>query len=69
MAQTTLNIRNIDADAVDRIKARAGARGITVGQYVERLVQLNDYMLTHGDSSRNTHLAALRAVGLEPVTV
>ena len=37
----TLNIRGIDLDAVKGIKLAAGARGMTIGQYVAALYQLH----------------------------
>ena len=42
MAKRTLFIRNIEDTAVDRIKRAAGARQLTMAEYIERLVDLHD---------------------------
>lgn len=49
-ALTTLNIRNIDADAVARAKRAAASRDMTIGEYVARLVDLHDAMRALADS-------------------
>ena len=48
---TTLNIRNIDADAVARAKRAAAARDMTIGEYVARLVDLHDAMRAFADTA------------------
>ena len=42
MAKRTLFIRNIEDTAVDRIKRAAGARQLTMAEYIEKLVDLHD---------------------------
>lgn len=39
---TTLNIRGIDGQAVEKAKLAAGSRGWTVGRYFEALVELHE---------------------------
>lgn len=38
---STLNVRGIDSSAARAIKAGAAARGLTIGQYLHRLVLLH----------------------------
>jgi hypothetical protein len=47
---TTLNIRKIDADAAARAKRAASARGLTLGEYFARLVDLHDAMRALADT-------------------
>lgn len=42
LTTTTLNVRQIDRDAVARIKRHARARGLTLGQYLGRLALLHE---------------------------
>lgn len=72
MADTTLNLRKVDADAVARAKRAAAARGLTVGRYFERIVALHDIARAIADEPgfRDTYVAAelqerLRELGLE----
>jgi hypothetical protein len=60
---TTLNIRGIDAEAVERIKR--AARGLTAGEYLARVVELH---LALCDALTPDKLPAeLKRLGLEAV--
>jgi len=62
----SLNIRGIDAGAVEKAKRAAGARGWAVGQYVERLVALHEVARQHAAScDSQSFREAMRALGLE----
>ena len=66
----TLNVRNIDGRAAERIKAGARARGWTAGRYLAALVDLHDAMRALADTptadGRWQQIAVeLEALGLE----
>lgn len=70
---TSLNIRGLDPEVRDFIRATMGARGLTYAGYVERLVKLHRTML---DTRTGTNVDApylyaglLKHVGLEAVKV
>jgi hypothetical protein len=63
----TLNVRNIDAEAVQGIKRAARARGLTVGQYLPKLVALHDAARARADAGDDGLQAELMALGLETV--
>lgn len=64
---TTLNVRNIERDAVERIKRAAAARDLTVGAYLARLVTLHDIARQRADSGDDGLMAELVAIGLQTV--
>lgn len=69
---TILNIRGIDAGAVERIRRAAASRGWTHGEYVARLVDLHDAMRALADTEtpdgRWEQVATeLEALGLQTV--
>ena len=79
MAKRTLFIRNIEDTAVDRIKRAAGARQLTMAEYIERLVDLHDVVRAWADGSTddNGNFAAahnavlystLTTLGLQTIT-
>ncbi len=63
----TLNIRNIDDDAVARLKTAAAARGLTVPQYVALLVDLHETTRAQADAGDDALQAELAALGLDTV--
>ena len=65
---TTLNVRNIDRRAVERIKASAAARRMTLGEYIDRLSQLHTACLLIGPEPEYVE-ATLEEVGLQSITV
>lgn len=70
---TTLNVRNIDDQAAERIKRAAHARGMTVGQYLAKLIDLHDAMRALADTptsdGRWRQVAVeLEGLGLQTVT-
>lgn len=72
MAPTTLNVRGIDDAAAQRIKRAAAARGMTIGEYLARLVDLHDAIRARadhgGDDQADPALAAeLESLGLQTV--
>lgn len=67
MTTTTLNIRNIDADAVERLKRAAGVRGLLIGQYVARLADLHEAVRARADAGDDALQAELDALGLGTV--
>lgn len=68
MAGTTLNIRGIDDEAAERIKARARIRGMTLAQYLTALVSFHDAARALADTKGGPISAELRARGLQTVT-
>jgi hypothetical protein len=68
MSDTTLNVRNIDSDAVEEIKHAAAVRGLTVGRYLERLVQLHQIARQQADAGNGALQAELETLGLQTVT-
>lgn len=69
---TTLNIRNIDEDAVARLKRGSQARGWTLAQYVSALALLHDAMRALADTPTpdgrwEQVQTELTALGLETV--
>lgn len=68
MTLTTLNIRNIDADAVARAKRAAASRDMTLGEYIARLVDLHERARALADGDYYVQLATeLEALGLSTV--
>lgn len=72
MTLTTLNVRGIERETVERIKRAAAARDILIGDYLGRLVRLHDELRTidgNGHGADATYIAnLLRRVELETVT-
>lgn len=64
----TLNIRAIDDDAAARAKRAAEIRGLTIGQYVAKLVALHDVARQLADSGDETLQAELTAIGLQTIS-
>lgn len=64
----TLNIRNIDEGAAERIGRAARVRGITLGQYLARLVDLHDASRSRADAGDAGLQAELEARGLQTIT-
>ena len=64
---TTLNIRNIDANAVSRLKRSADMRGLTLGQYLAKLADLHDAARARADAGDDALQAELTALGLATV--
>lgn len=64
---TTLNVRKIDRDAVDRIKRAAQMRGMTVGEYLTRLADFHDAARARADAGDVGLHAELMARGLQTV--
>lgn len=64
---STLNVRGIDGKAAARIKAAAAARGMTIGEYLGKLVTLHDDMRALAEDQTNVR-TALKRLGLETVT-
>ena len=60
----TLNVRPIEDAAAARIKRAAAARGLTIGQYLAKLSQLHEALLTADEPNE-----ALEETGLGPVNV
>lgn len=63
----TLNVRGIPTEAVERIKRAATLRGLTIGQYLDRLSQLHAVARQHADNGNASLQAELQALGLETV--
>lgn len=51
MTTTTLNVRGIDSEVVERLKRGSQARGWTLAQYLAALVSLHDAMRALADTS------------------
>ena len=62
---TTLNIRGIETDAAARIKRAAQARGMTIGEYLARLVDLHDAVRARADAGDDGLQAELMSLGLQ----
>ncbi len=62
-----LNIRGDDltAEAVERAKRAAAARGWTLARYLTQLVALHDVARAHADAGDAALDAELQALGLE----
>lgn len=63
--ETTLNIRGIDSEAVERAKRAAALRGWTIGRYVAALTALHDAVRQRADAGDDALQAELVALGLE----
>ena len=63
--RTTLQIRNISTETVERMRQAAGARGWTYARYVEALVELHELMLV--DDLDENCASRVRLAGLQPV--
>lgn len=63
-----INIREIDDQAGARIKAAAGARGMTIGEYVAALVKLHDATRARADAGDEGADTDLKVLGLQTVT-
>jgi hypothetical protein len=66
-ATHAMNIRGMDADAARRIKAAAGARGLTLGDYLARLVTLHEQMRILADAGHEHLQPLLEKLGLQTV--
>ena len=69
--EAALNIRHMDRSARERLSRGARARGMTLAQYVQALVDLHDAMRALADTEHRDSLhvlAELRRLGLESVT-
>ena len=69
--EAALNIRHMDRTARERLSRGARARGMTLAQYVEALVDLHDALRMTADSDYDPNgyaQATLEALGLESVT-
>ena len=67
--EAALNIRHMDRNARERISRGARARGMTLGQYVEALVDLHDAVRDLADGPRSpAAIHILKSLGLESVT-
>jgi hypothetical protein len=64
---TTLNVRGIDAEAAERIKRSAQTRGLTVGAYLARLIELHHTTCMWADQGDETCGKVLEELGLETV--
>lgn len=64
---TTLNIRNIDRRAVERIKRAAHLRDMTVGEFLAHLIDIHDAVRAHADAGDAALQAELVARGLQTV--
>jgi hypothetical protein len=70
---TTLNVRGIATVAAHRIKRASDARGLTIGQYLARLVNLHDAIRARADHGGTDGqgdpalLAELTTLGLETI--
>lgn len=64
----TLNVRGIDEAAREDIKRAAQARGLSVAQYIERLLELHQRALARTEYDYNNQVQALLDdVGLQEV--
>lgn len=61
----SLNVRPIEDEAARRIKRSAAARGLTIGQYLAKLSELHEGLLTSPASAK----AQLEGLDLGPVNV
>jgi hypothetical protein len=64
---TALNVRRIDAEAAARIRRAARARGLTIGAYLARLVELHQAACAMADGRKKALDALLKRLGLETV--
>lgn len=62
-----LQIRGLDARTVARIKRAAGARGLTVAQYIARLADLHEECRTAADGGTGVVANVLSKLGLATV--
>lgn len=68
MAQTTLNVRKIEADVAARINRAAHVRGLTIAEYLARLAELHQASCALADDHGPQALSALlKRLGLETV--
>lgn len=67
VAETTLNVRGIASDTVERIKRGAASRGMTIGEYLGRLQEVHDAARARADTSDDGLLAELVSVGMQTV--
>lgn len=63
-----LNLRKFDPAVKDRAKHLAGARGLMLPAYFERLVAMHEALLAKSAAGDKHSTARLREVGLDPVT-
>lgn len=65
---TTLYLRNLDARAAERIRTAAGARDMTLPEYIARLVDLHEIVRARADAGDDGLQAELVALGLQTVS-
>lgn len=64
----SLNLRKFPAERRDIAKRRAGAHGITVGEYVCGLMDVHEALIERAQAGDSAAMAILVAAGLEPRT-
>jgi hypothetical protein len=64
----TLFIRGVDGEVAKRVKLAARARGITLGEYLGRLIDLHDRMRSRADDGDRGLQAELEALRLQSVS-
>ncbi|MPZ14003.1 MAG: hypothetical protein GEU73_06200 [Chloroflexi bacterium] len=62
-----MNIRVIEDGAAERIKLAAEARGITLGEFMARLIALHEAMRARADAGDDGLQEEMKALGLETV--
>ncbi len=65
---STLYIRNLPDDVVQRIHRASSARQMTLAKYIAALVKLHDAMRAHADSGQADIEAELTVLGLQTIT-
>lgn len=65
---TALNLRKFDPSVKERAKHLAGARGLMLPAYFERLVAMHEALIAKAATGDKHAAARLREVGLDPVT-
>lgn len=66
--EAALNIRHMDRSARERLSRGARARGMTLAQYVQALVDLHDDCRQFADAGDVVFQGLLESKGLESVT-
>ncbi|MDE2104165.1 MAG: hypothetical protein KGL39_43410 [Patescibacteria group bacterium] len=66
--EAALNIRHMDRNARDRLSRGARARGMTLAQYVEALVDLHHGSMAIAHDNNSAIRELLLSLGLESVT-
>lgn len=65
---TTLNIRNLDADAARQIKLAAASRDMTLPEFIARLVAVHDMVRARADAGDDALQAELVSIGMQTVS-